>query len=94
MTEKELCNKYDWYEPHQKWLRGDEGGKRANLTHADLGRANLFDANLFGAKLIGANLNGADLTRANLEGAKITGSIIDGRWVPPSESNTEVTSDD
>jgi hypothetical protein len=35
---------------HKKWLIG-EGGKRANLSYADLTDANLTDANLSGADL-------------------------------------------
>jgi hypothetical protein len=42
---------YPWYEPHQRWIRGDKGGVRANLRGA-----NLTDANLRGANLTDANL--------------------------------------
>jgi len=42
-------------EKHGKWLLGEHGGKRANLTGADLS---------------GADLSGANLTRANLTGAR------------------------
>ena len=35
---------------HLKWLR-DEGGQRANLSHADLSRADLSHADLSGAKI-------------------------------------------
>ena len=52
-------------EKHKKWLRGMEGGERANLRGADLSGANLS-----GADLSGANLRGADLYGANLCGAK------------------------
>jgi uncharacterized protein YjbI with pentapeptide repeats len=41
---------------HTKWLRGEDGGNRADLSGADL-----RDANLCGANLRGANLCGADL---------------------------------
>ena len=37
---------------HAKWLRGEKGGRRANLAYA----------NLAGAELAGANLTHADLT--------------------------------
>ena len=37
-------------EDHLKWLRNEDGGKRANLSGADLSRANLYGANLYGAK--------------------------------------------
>ena len=90
MTEEELCNTYDWYEPHQKWLRGEEGGVQANHEWAGLSDANLTGAYLNGAYLSNtdlrsANLVGAKFDGAKLEGAKITGSIIDGRWVHPGE---------
>lgn len=38
-------------EKHKKWLRGDDGGERANLSEADLFGANLSWANLFEANL-------------------------------------------
>ena len=31
---------------HSKWLHGEEGGVRANLSEADLSEANLSEANL------------------------------------------------
>ena len=40
---------------HLKWLRGEDGGERANL---------------FGANLSRADLSGANLSRADLSGAK------------------------
>jgi hypothetical protein len=49
---------------HQAWLRGDSGGRWADLTEA-----NLIGANLAGANLTEANLARANLTRANLTGA-------------------------
>ena len=81
MDKQELKNILD---KHLKWIRGENGGKRANLFGAnlfganlsganlfvaDLSRANLFGANLSGADLSGANLSGANLSRANLFGA-------------------------
>ena len=51
MDKQELKNILD---KHLKWIRGENGGKRANL---------------FGANLFGANLSGANLSRANLFGA-------------------------
>ena len=47
-------------EKHRKWLRGEDGGERANLYGADLSEA---------------NLSGANLSRANLSGAKVEESI-------------------
>jgi uncharacterized protein YjbI with pentapeptide repeats len=69
--------KFDWYEAHQGWMRG-EGGQRANLTRANLRGANLRGANLRGANLTRANLTGANLTGADLTGANLTGADLTG----------------
>lgn len=45
---------------HKMWLNNEEGGKRANLSRADL---------------IGAYLRGANLSRADLRGADLSGAI-------------------
>ena len=58
---------------HAKWLAGD-GGKRADLSGADLRWADLREANLSGADLREANLRGADLRGADLRWADL-------RWV-------------
>ena len=78
---------------HLKWLRGEDGGERANLSGADLfgadlfganlsranlSRADLFGANLFGANLSGADLFGANLSRANLSRANLSGANLSG----------------
>ena len=55
---------------HEKWLKVQEGGERANLRNANLYGADLCGAELCGADLCGANLCGADLCDANLYGAK------------------------
>ena len=67
---------------HEKWLRGESDGVRANLSGADLSRANLSGANLSRADLSRAdlsraNLSGANLSRANLSGANGLLSAID-----------------
>jgi len=59
-------------EEHQLWLTG-KGGKRA-----DLSGANLYRADLSGAILSGANLYRADLFRANLSGANLSGANLSG----------------
>ena len=48
---------------HGKWLRNEEGGKRAYLSGADLRDAYLRGADLRGAYLSGADLSGADLDK-------------------------------
>ena len=65
-------------EAHGKWLRGVEGGARANLARADLADANLTDANLARAYLAGAYLAGADLAGADLAGADLAGAYLAG----------------
>ena len=57
-------------EKHAKWLRGEDGGERANLRDADLRGANLRNADLRGADLCDADLCNANLRDADLSGAK------------------------
>src|SRR5574343_612566 len=71
---------------HTLFLKGKDGGERANLRYADLSGANLRYAdvryanlrcaNLSGANLSGANLRYADLSGANLRGANLFGSNL------------------
>ena len=42
----------DILDKHLKWLRGEDGGERANLPGADLYGANLSGADLYGASYI------------------------------------------
>ena len=58
-------------EKHAKWIRGEDGGERADLRGADLRGANLRGADLRGADLRGADLRDADLYYANLRGADL-----------------------
>ena len=66
-------------EKHAKWIRGEDGGERADLRDADLRNANLRgadlrDADLYGADLRGADLFDADLRNANLRDADLCGA--------------------
>ena len=54
MTQEELNTILD---KHKKWLDGDAGGERANLSGANLSRANLSEAYLSRANLSEANLD-------------------------------------
>ena len=63
---------------HQKWLNGEAGGERADLSGADLSRADLSEANLSRADLSGADLSGADLSGADLRGANLSGADLRG----------------
>ena len=65
-------------ELHTKWLNGEEGGKRADLSDTDLSGADLIRADLSDADLSGADLRRADLRRADLSGADL--SSADLRW--------------
>ena len=58
-------------EKHAKWIRGEDGGERADLRDANLRGANLHNANLRDANLRGANLHNANLHNANLRGANL-----------------------
>ncbi|MFN8996286.1 MAG: pentapeptide repeat-containing protein, partial [Pseudomonadota bacterium] len=57
MTKEEIA---DVLAQHKAWREGN-GGKRANLSGADLSRANLSGANLSGANLSGADFLGAKI---------------------------------
>ena len=72
-TAKQLAEILD---KHAKWLRGEDGGVRANLGRADLSCADLRDANLGGAYLDGANLRDAYLSGADLRGANLSGADL------------------
>ena len=63
---------------HGLWARGEDGGKRADLTGADLRGATLRDTNLVRADLTVANLRGADLAGAGLAGAYLWGADFTG----------------
>ncbi len=56
---------------HEKWLRGEVDGERADLYGANLYGADLRSANLESANLRSANLRSANLESANLESANL-----------------------
>ena len=58
-------------ELHAKWINGEEGGKRADLSHADLSDADLRGADLSHADLREADLSHADLREADLSHADL-----------------------
>jgi uncharacterized protein YjbI with pentapeptide repeats len=93
MTEKMKDALKAALEAHEKWLKGEPGGTRANLTgaflrgadlmFADLRGAILENADLANAKMFHANLKEADLTGADfycadMEGADLTGANVAG----------------
>ena len=68
-------------EKHAKWIRGEDGGERADLRNADLcdadlSGADLRDADLRDANLRGANLCDADLCNADLCNADLCGANL------------------
>ena len=65
-------------ELHKKWLNNEDGGKRADLSGADLSGADLCSVDLSGANLRGADLRGADLGGADLSGAYLRGADLSG----------------
>jgi len=75
MTRAELLAILD---KHRKWVNGEDGGERANLSGVDLRDADLREANLCDANLTEANLRGANLAEANLSGANLRGADLSG----------------
>jgi hypothetical protein len=75
MNANELKNILDL---HAKWLRGEEGGSRADLSRTNLSGADLSRTNLIGANLCGANLSRTDLSYANLSCANLSGANLIG----------------
>ena len=88
---REMDNLIEILGKHTKWSKGEDGGKRADLSEAnlseadlseadlseaDLSRADLSRANLSGANLSEANLSRADLSRADLFRANLSGANL------------------
>lgn len=65
---------------HAKWLRGEPGGRGADLGFKDLRphAAALRGANLRGSSLRHSNLSGSNLRCANLSGADLVGANLAG----------------
>ena len=61
---------------HALWAEGAEGGKRADLSEADLRGADLRGADLSRADLREADLSCADLSEANLSCANLRGANL------------------
>ena len=63
---------------HKKWLCGEEGGEKADLSCADLSGADLRYADLSGAILNYADLSSANLSSANLSCADLRCANLSG----------------
>ena len=63
---------------HGKWLEGDPGGERADLSGANLKGADLKGVILKKAILTNARLEGANIEDAHLEGAQLRGAHLEG----------------
>ena len=63
---------------HKMWLDGKDGGKRADLSGANLRGANLSGADLSCADLSRADLSGANLRSADLRGANLSSADLSG----------------
>ena len=68
MNKNEIKNKLDL---HKKWLNGEEGGAKLDLSYADLSYADLSYADLSYADLSYTNLSYADLSYTNLSYANL-----------------------
>ncbi|EDP7447914.1 pentapeptide repeat-containing protein [Listeria monocytogenes] len=78
---------------HKKWLR-DEGGKRADLSYANLRCADLSYANLRHADLSDANLSYADLSYADLNWVNwqdVRGLTVVAVQVDTSRKNNQIS---
>ena len=65
-------------EEHEMWLKGEEGGKRADLRGANLRCADLRNADLECADLRSTDLENANLRDANLECAELMEANLRG----------------
>ena len=81
-------------EDHLKWLKDEEGGKRADLRSANLRSADLRSANLSGANLSGADLSGANLSGANLRSADLNKRYIQLTRIGSRKGTTTYCYDD
>ena len=86
-TESELASILNL---HKAWIIGEDHGKRADLSEANLRWANLSGANLSGADLSGADLSEANLSWADLSGADLREADLreaNLRWANLSGAN-------
>lgn len=63
-------------EKHELWLKGEDGGEKADLSNKNLSFMDLNEVNLSGADLCGANFCNADVCDANLYGANLSNTNL------------------
>ena len=63
-------------ELHEKWLNGEQGGIRADLSNTDLRDVDLRGTNLNNADLRGTNLSNTDLRDADLRGTNLNNADL------------------
>jgi len=73
-TIKEAVEEVIKAEPHQNWLRGEEGGARANFADANFAGANFAGANFAGADFARADFARADFADADFADANFAGA--------------------
>ena len=73
VTLKNGRNLKEVLELHKKWLEGEKGGEKANLSYEDLSNVDLNNLDLRLANLEGAILSYANLSYANLRGVYLRG---------------------
>ena len=77
---------------HEKWLNCEDGGKRANLSNADLRKANLIGADLSNADLSNTNLSDANLSNTNLGNADLSNANLSNTNLSNADlSNTNLS---
>lgn len=75
ITQEELCGVLD---RHAKWLRGEAGGKRADLRWTDLRGLDFCGADMSSSTLQESDLRGANLTNATLRSVAMIGANLRG----------------
>ena len=63
---------------HEKWLNGEKGRERADLSYSNLSNSNLRGSNLSCSDLRGSNLSGSNLSGSDLSGSNLTCSNLSG----------------
>jgi uncharacterized protein YjbI with pentapeptide repeats len=68
----------DILKKHELWLKGEEGGEKADLRGSDLSYSNLRGSDLRGSDLSYSNLRGSNLRNSNLRNSNLSYSDLRG----------------